>query len=176
MVSTTSTKATPAASRTASKTAVRKASPKDTGKVVEPVAPVAQIETAERTPEPLVFTIPTVDVHLSSRRVAISRPSLPHLSSPADALAEVNRVAAGWGHAVADMPERIRRNIPQNETTLFYGGLAALAAVGLVGWPTAAAIGAGVWIAIRKRDTAAPAEPDAAEAAKADEQPVQPAV
>jgi hypothetical protein len=170
MVSNTSTKATPAAS----KTAVRKATPKKALKIGEAGTPAAQVEPAERTPEPLVFTIPTVDVHLSSRRVAISRPSLPHVSSPADALAEVNRVATGLGHAVADMPQRIRRNLPRNETTLFYGGLAALAAVGLVGLPTAAAIGAGVWIAIRKREVAGAPASNVAEAARTDE-PVKPA-
>jgi hypothetical protein len=53
--------------------------------------------------------------------------------------------------------------------------LGAVAGVGLVGGPTAAAIGAGVWIAIRNRDAAVSPTPDGAEPEKTDEQPAKPA-
>ena len=169
MVTTRSTTASP----TASKAVVRKTRPKDTRKSVVTGPPATEVETTERPPEPLVFNIPTVDVHLSSRRVVISSPVLPHLSaaSPGEALAGLNRAATDLVRTVAGLPERVRRNLPPREKTLFYGGLVALASVGLVGWPTAAAIGTGVWIATRAPGAAASPAPDGAEPAKTDEQP-----
>jgi hypothetical protein len=43
----------------------------------------------------------------------------------------------------------VRENTPSGDQLLYYGGLGALAAFGVVDWPVAAAIGAGVWIARR---------------------------
>ncbi|GGQ74949.1 hypothetical protein [Couchioplanes azureus] len=43
----------------------------------------------------------------------------------------------------------VRENTPSADQLLYYGGLGVLAAFGVVDWPVAAAIGAGVWIARR---------------------------
>jgi hypothetical protein len=43
----------------------------------------------------------------------------------------------------------VRSNLPPPDRLFYYGGLAALAAIGVVDWPVAAAVGAGVWIATR---------------------------
>lgn len=92
--------------------------------------------------EAFAVTIPTV--HLSSRRVNVPKPPLPHGPRPADAVAGLGHVATGLAHTVT-----VQR--PRADKVLFYGGLATLAGVGAVAWPTAAAIGAGVWIASRGR-------------------------
>jgi hypothetical protein len=44
----------------------------------------------------------------------------------------------------------VRETTPTAGPLLYYGGLGALAAFGVVDWPVAAAIGAGVWIARRR--------------------------
>ncbi|WP_330231029.1 hypothetical protein OHA40_00165 [Nocardia sp. NBC_00508] len=56
-------------------------------------------------------------------------------------------VAAGASSATA----AVRRRVPDGQSLLYYGGLGVAAAAGLVSWPVAAAIGAGVWVAERTR-------------------------
>jgi hypothetical protein len=46
--------------------------------------------------------------------------------------------------------DAVRDNVPSREHLIYYGGLGALAAFGIVDWPVAAAIGAGVWLAGRR--------------------------
>jgi type IV secretory pathway TrbD component len=46
-------------------------------------------------------------------------------------------------------PGAIRDRLPDRKHVLYYGGLGALAAFGVLSWPTAAVIGTGVWIAGR---------------------------
>jgi hypothetical protein len=47
-------------------------------------------------------------------------------------------------------------NLPSVERLLYYGGLTAMAIVGVVEWPVAAVAGAGVWVASRSRGRVAP--------------------
>jgi hypothetical protein len=49
------------------------------------------------------------------------------------------------------MPRAVRNNLPSRNTLLYYTGLGAAAALQVVSWPVAAAIGAGVWVASRTR-------------------------
>jgi hypothetical protein len=51
--------------------------------------------------------------------------------------------------------QTVRSSLPPTDRLVYYGGLAALAAVGVVEWPVAAAVGAGVWIATRARERGA---------------------
>jgi hypothetical protein len=65
---------------------------------------------------------------------------LPHVGLP-----RVNRRDVGHAADVA------RTFLPPPERIVYYGGLGALAAVGLIEWPVAAAIGAGTMIVQRSR-------------------------
>ena len=44
----------------------------------------------------------------------------------------------------------VRGYLPSPERLLYYGGLGVMAAVGVVEWPVAAALGAGLWLASRR--------------------------
>ena len=113
---------------------------------VEKVTNGAPATTGERTGEErdgaFAVTVPTV--HLSSRRVRVPKPPLPHAPRPGDAV-------SGLGHAATGLAHTVTGQRPPADKVLFYGGLATLAGFGAVAWPTAAAIGAGVWIATRGR-------------------------
>ncbi|WP_330230638.1 hypothetical protein OHA40_32620 [Nocardia sp. NBC_00508] len=56
-------------------------------------------------------------------------------------------VAAGVSSATG----AVRNQVPDRESLLYYGGLGAAAVTGLVSWPVAGAIGAGVWVAEHAR-------------------------
>ena len=45
--------------------------------------------------------------------------------------------------------QAVRANLPPVDRMLYYGGLGLMAAVGVLEWPVAAAVGAGVWVAGR---------------------------
>jgi hypothetical protein len=141
MVTTTTTTPSP----NASKAVVRKTRRKSAATSAVTAPPPAKVEKAERPPEPLVFTIPTVDVHLSTRRLVVSPPALPHVSapSPKEALAGLNRATTDMVRSVAGIPERIWREL--------------------------------VRIASRSRGIAVPPTPDGASPAPADEQSAEPA-
>lgn len=53
------------------------------------------------------------------------------------------------GAWVAQTGWAVRANVPPTERLLYYGGLGLAAVVGLVEWPVAVAVGAGVWVASR---------------------------
>ncbi|TML26972.1 MAG: hypothetical protein E6G35_10125 [Actinobacteria bacterium] len=44
----------------------------------------------------------------------------------------------------------VRGYLPPPERLVYYGGLGVMAAVGVVEWPVAAALGAGLWLANRR--------------------------
>ncbi|MBB5159650.1 hypothetical protein [Saccharopolyspora phatthalungensis] len=50
---------------------------------------------------------------------------------------------------LAGVAETVRGYLPSRQMMLFYGGLGALAALSVIEWPVAAAIGAGVALAQR---------------------------
>ncbi|MEU7769203.1 hypothetical protein AB0B25_29495 [Nocardia sp. NPDC049190] len=66
-------------------------------------------------------------------------------------------VATGMAHGVSSATTAVRHQVPDRESLLFYGGLGAAAATGLLSWPVAAAVGAGVWVAERVHHESAPA-------------------
>ena len=67
-------------------------------------------------------------------------------------------VASGAGSAMST----VRGHLPDQDRLAYYGGLAALAALGLVEWPVAAAVGVGVWVAGHNRGRAQPREKEPA--------------
>jgi hypothetical protein len=77
----------------------------------------------ERATVPLVHT-----------RVPVLKASVPDLTAWA--------AQAKWA---------ARANLPPRDQLLYYGGLGLLAVVGVLEWPVAAAVGAGVWVAGRAR-------------------------
>jgi hypothetical protein len=124
----------PPASRTTATVApaTRKAAPAKraaapASRTTTPVAPAKRRETVT-----LAIPVPTITV----RRVGlpVSRTALP--AGP------------------ASMASTVARRLPQSGRLLYYIGLGALAALDVVAWPVAAAIGGGVWIASRSRATA----------------------
>jgi hypothetical protein len=75
-------------------------------------------------------TVPVVNV-----RVPVLRVSRPDLGG----VAMQTRWAA----------QTVRANLPPVERLLYYGGLGLMATAGVLEWPVAAAVGAGVWVAGR---------------------------
>jgi hypothetical protein len=47
--------------------------------------------------------------------------------------------------------QMVRASLPPPERLAYYSGLGALAALGILDWPVAGAIGTGVWVATRTR-------------------------
>ena len=78
------------------------------------------------------MTVPVVNV-----RVPVLRARLPDLGPRA--------AQTRWAAQAA------RANLPPMERLLYYGGLGLMATVGVLEWPVAAAVGAGVWVAGRTR-------------------------
>jgi hypothetical protein len=78
--------------------------------------------------------------------------SLP--AAPAAVAASARHAIASVAHSAGELPSTVRRHAPPRERMLYYAGLGTLAAVDVLSWPVAAAIGGGVWIASRSRRTA----------------------
>ncbi|TQM32798.1 hypothetical protein [Nocardia bhagyanarayanae] len=55
---------------------------------------------------------------------------------------------------VSSVTTAVLHRVPDRESMLYYGGLGAAAATGLVSWPVATAIGVGVWVAEHARNVA----------------------
>ncbi|GGO09522.1 hypothetical protein [Microbispora bryophytorum] len=85
---------------------------------------------------------PELNLNLPFLRVQLRAPEmhLPHVGMPHISGRDV-------GHAV----DVARTFLPPPERIMYYGGLGALAALGILEWPVAAAIGAGTMIAQRTR-------------------------
>jgi hypothetical protein len=52
---------------------------------------------------------------------------------------------------LGELPSTVQRYLPPTGRMLYYAGLGALAALDVLSWPVAAAIGGGVWVASRGR-------------------------
>ena len=91
-----------------------------------------------------------------------SMPGQPQAGHGVPGAGAARTVAIGVGRTVGwvgrGLPGVIRPDRPNGQRLLYYGGLGALAAFGVVDWPVAAAIGAGVWVAGRRGDRTGPAE------------------
>ncbi|MBE3012928.1 hypothetical protein IL992_27630 [Microbispora sp. NEAU-D428] len=85
---------------------------------------------------------PQLDLNLPFLRLQLRAPEmhLPHVEMPHISGRDV-------GHAM----DVARTFLPPPERIMYYGGLGALAALGILEWPVAAAIGAGTLIAQRAR-------------------------
>ncbi len=73
--------------------------------------------------------------------VRVRAPHMPHVSMPSPRATAQQAVRAA---------EVVRSTLPPPERLVYYGGLGVLAAVGVLEWPVAAAVGAGVWLAGRR--------------------------
>ncbi|GIJ71654.1 hypothetical protein Voc01_065710 [Virgisporangium ochraceum] len=110
-----------------------------TGTIDLTAADVAKAPQEESTWE-VTVPVPTVGV----RRVTFAAPHLPHPDLPQpravadDLLDGAGRIVHAFGRLVSG-----------RERVVYFGGLAALTAMGAVSLPVAAAIGAGVWVAVR---------------------------
>jgi hypothetical protein len=78
------------------------------------------------------MTVPVVNV-----RIPVLRAHIPGLGS---GVAQTRWAA-----------QAVLSNLPPVERLLYYGGLGVLATVGILEWPVAAVVGAGVWVAGRTR-------------------------
>jgi hypothetical protein len=63
----------------------------------------------------------------------------------------VSRLRLPSPMALASRAGAVRERLPEPRRVVYYGGLTALAALGVVEWPVAAAVAAGVWVASRAR-------------------------
>ncbi|MET7466040.1 hypothetical protein [Nonomuraea sp. NPDC005501] len=84
--------------------------------------------------------LPMMSIELRPRRVR-----LPHVSMPRLPVPRINRQEMGHAADVA------RSMLPPPERVAYYGALGAMAVMGVIEWPVAAAIGAGAIIAQRAR-------------------------
>jgi hypothetical protein len=93
---------------------------------------------------------------------------MPHVRIPV-----VHVEMPGMGSVVAQtrwIAQTAVSAMPQPRRLLYYGGLGALAALGLVEWPVAAAVAAGVWVAThtgRRGEPQGPSGPVPGEASQA---------
>lgn len=60
-------------------------------------------------------------------------------------------LAAHLMQDAAGLSRVVREHLPERDQLLYYGGLGALAASGMMSWPVAAATGTGVRVASRTR-------------------------
>ncbi|MFI6788494.1 hypothetical protein ACIBG4_14320 [Nonomuraea sp. NPDC050383] len=87
----------------------------------------------------------TLDLPMMSIEVRPRRVHLPHVSMPRLPVPRINRQEMGHAADVA------RSMLPPPERVAYYGALGAMAVMGVIEWPVAAAIGAGAIIAQRAR-------------------------
>lgn len=119
------------------------------GATTETGSPRPSVQTRpRRSPEgaPTQATTVTVPVPaIAVRRVRVPLPKVASLPALPGA------VATSATRATGELPSSIRRHLPPRDRMLYYAGLGALAALEVVSWPVAAAIGGGVWVASRAR-------------------------
>jgi hypothetical protein len=122
------------------------------------VSEAAQVHGGGRSGIPVPFT---------GVRIPVPNVPLPRVPLPSQ-----HDVIVGAVH----VSNVVRENRPSADQLLYYGGLGALAAFGVVDWPVAAAIGAGVWIARRhgheRRESEARPGAEAREGAKSAAGPI----
>jgi hypothetical protein len=72
---------------------------------------------------------------------------MPHVDVPGSAKTAAQQTARRTAHAA----DTVRASVQPPRRLVYYGALGVAAAVGVIEWPVAAAIGAGVWVASRAR-------------------------
>ena len=82
-------------------------------------------------------SVPVIVPEVHIRHLRLPQVDLRRMPVPGVHLPEVN------------VPEGVRRLVPDaaNNRLLWYGGLAGLAAVGVIGWPVAGVVAAGTYVA-----------------------------
>jgi hypothetical protein len=103
-----------------------------------------------------------VPVPFTGLRVPVPNISLPTVHLPHVPLPSQQTIVGG----AAKVGDAVRDNAPTGDQLVYYGGLGALAAFGVVDWPVAAAIAVGVWVARRRSQTSR--EPESADTATAE--------
>ncbi|WP_214416494.1 hypothetical protein [Sphaerisporangium fuscum] len=88
----------------------------------------------------LALDTPVVSFH-------VHRPHMPRMPR----MERMKDTAANRGQEMNRAMETARTFLPPPDRLLYYGGLGLLAAIGLLEWPVAAAIGAGTMVAARAR-------------------------
>ncbi|WP_327045693.1 hypothetical protein OG320_29070 [Microbispora sp. NBC_01189] len=91
--------------------------------------------TKEEHPPRLDLDLPFMSLQLRAPEMHLPHVGLPHIS----------------GREVGHAMDVARTFLPPPERIMYYGGLGALAVLGILEWPVAAAIGAGTMIAQRAR-------------------------
>lgn len=102
-------------------------------------------EPAEGPRRTATVRLPFVTAEFKAPELHVPRPPAPPSGKE---VADAGRVAVSY--------------LPPPERLAYYGGLGALAVLGVIEWPVAAAIGAGTVIAqrtLRERDRSRPAQP-----------------
>ncbi|MFZ5850398.1 MAG: hypothetical protein ACOYY2_03255 [Actinomycetota bacterium] len=82
-------------------------------------------------------------------RVPMPHLSMPRLGVPRLPMPPVPRMTRD---ELARATEAVRANLPPADRLAFYSGLGLLAALQVVDWPVATAIGVGTWVARRSRN------------------------
>ncbi|HEX6871035.1 MAG TPA: hypothetical protein VF163_08055 [Micromonosporaceae bacterium] len=138
----------------AKKSTPRKSTPAEsTQRTVAAAGPPSQARTA-RVPAAAAGTAAT-RAEGTVGVVELGRMELPltHIQVP------VMRLHAPSAHRVRGQvrwaAQAVRANLPSTDRLLYYGGLGALVAFGVLEWPVAAAVGAGVWLSARVRQRSA---------------------
>ncbi len=119
-----------------------------------PTAPAAPTEE-ERAAATEQTGRSSLPLPFAGARVPLPHVRVPHVPRPHVGLPSQRTVMVGALRAT----DTVRDNMPPRDQLVYYGGLGALAAFGLVDWPVAAAIGAGVWLAGRRRGAGRGREP-----------------
>ncbi|WP_157530907.1 hypothetical protein [Microtetraspora niveoalba] len=142
----TATPTTPAGTRAAARTAT----PTPTAaRTATPTTPAGARTAARPAPTPAATPEERHDGHDGHFTLNLPMVSLqfhrPHLGMPHMEMPHVSRQEVG--HAV----DVARSFLPPPERVIYYGGLGALAVLGVIEWPVAAAIGVGTVLAQRGR-------------------------
>lgn len=129
------TKEAPKATSSRARKATRPASAKSAATKSARAAGQPAASTATRRKDSALLRRTAVTVPVVNLRVPLLSPRVPDLGAvPAQ---------TKWA------AQAVRSNLPPVDRVLYYGGLGVLAAAGVVEWPVAAAVGAGVWVAGR---------------------------
>ncbi|MFG2078039.1 hypothetical protein [Nonomuraea maritima] len=101
-----------------------------------------------KVPKRYTLDMPMLSIEVRKPDVSLPHVSMPHIPKPNIPMPHVSKQELGHYVDVA------RTVLPPPERIAYYGALGAMAALGAIDWPVAAAIGAGMMIAQRRRQAA----------------------
>jgi hypothetical protein len=122
----------------------------DEVQAIADATPTTETTAQSAVSPPATTTEAVADIKTSDRGglrlpVVGVRVPVPHVPLPSQHQVIVGALRVG---------DAVRDNLPKNDRLLYYGGLGALAAFGVVDWPVALVVGTGVWVASRRRGAA----------------------